>query len=489
MSAGPLFLGVDVGTQGTKALVYEQKTGKVLSRGAKAYDILKSNVPGRAEQHPSLWIDGSVEAISSALSKVDRKRVKGIGISGQQHGFVPVDKKGEVIRNAKLWCDVESAKEAATLSEKWSYNLVPGFTASKILWLKENEPENFEKLAKVLLPHDYMNWYLTGRYVAEAGDASGTGLFDTPARTYDQSRMQTIDSQLGSFFPELIGPNDVVGTLKKDVAEQLGLAEDVIVAPGSGDNQMSALGAGAVTEGSWVVSLGTSGTLFGASNSPIVDPSGGIAPFCDATGKWMPLLCTMNCTLVTEEARKAFGMDHGEITALASKENPGADGTNFLPFLTGERTPNWPDSYGVLTGLRPGALSPGRLYRAALEGATYPLLYGMKLLQQFGVTANELRIVGGGSKNPLWRQIIADSFQLPLRFPTEPESAALGGALQAAAVYNGASVADYIVENEPPLSEEEVYPNDKLKDAYEEAFRRHDEISKGLFDKGLAYVK
>ncbi|CAK0770836.1 hypothetical protein CVIRNUC_003807 [Coccomyxa viridis] len=478
-----LYVGVDVGTQGAKAVVYDAKTKSVVSRGAHKYDIIKTSVPGRAEQHPSLWIEGGFAAIDSALSEVDRKDVRGIGISGQQHGFVPMDGDGQVIRNAKLWCDVESAEEAEHLSNEWEYSLVPGFTASKILWLKNKEPENFARLRKVLLPHDFLNYHLTGRYCMECGDASGTGLFDTANRTYDTKRMETIDKSLPDFFPELIGPNEIVGHLRPEIARELGLTGDVAVAPGSGDNQMSALGAGAVKEGTWVVSLGTSGTLFGATPIPVVDNSGGIAPFCDATGQFMPLLCTMNCTLAPEEVRKSFDMDHESITMLAEAEEAGSAGANFLPFLTGERTPNWPHSYGVITGIRQGGMRPGLLYRAALEGATFSLVNGMRMLEKYGVTAKELRVVGGGSKNRLWRRIIADAFQLPLRFPAEPESAALGGALQAAAVCAGVPVAEYVAENEPPCEEEFMEPDPSKKALYDAAFERHQSLSNALFQK------
>ncbi|KAK9901627.1 hypothetical protein WJX75_005679 [Coccomyxa subellipsoidea] len=478
-----LFVGVDVGTQGAKAVVYDSRSKAVVSRGAYKYDIIKTNVPGRAEQHPSLWIEGGFAAIQSALSEVDRKDVKGIGISGQQHGFVPMDGEGQVIRNAKLWCDVESAEEADQLSDLWEWTLVPGFTASKILWLKNKEPDNFARLRQVLLPHDFFNYHLTGRYVMEAGDASGTGLFDTANRKFDEARMLSIDQSLPEFFPELIGPNEVVGHLRPEIAAELGLTEEVAVAPGSGDNQMSALGAGAVKEGDWVVSLGTSGTLFGATKIPVLDSSGGIAPFCDSTGQFMPLLCTMNCTLAPEEVRKSFGLDHETITRLAKEEAAGCEGVNFLPFLTGERTPNWPHSSGVITGLRPGGMRPGLLYRAALEGATFSLLNGMRMLEKYGVSARELRVVGGGSKNRLWRRIIADAFQLPLRFPAEPESAALGGALQAAAVCAGVPVADYVAQNEPPCEAETLQPDPSKKSAYDDAFDRHQRLSNALFEK------
>eukprot|EP00884_Botryococcus_braunii_P017864 jgi/Botrbrau1/4761/Bobra.0137s0033.1 len=196
-----LFIGLDVGTQGAKAVVYDANRKSVVSRGTFPYSVLPSNVPGRAEQDPALWIEGGVKAISDALVPVKREEVRAIGISGQQHGFVPLDKDGKVIRNAKLWCDVETAPEAAQLSEQWGSTLVAGFTASKILWLKEKEPANFERLRHVLLPHDFFNYFLTGNFVMECGDASGTGVFDTANRKFDVEKMQTIDAKLPSCFP------------------------------------------------------------------------------------------------------------------------------------------------------------------------------------------------------------------------------------------------------------------------------------------------
>ncbi|KAK9817151.1 hypothetical protein WJX72_010395 [[Myrmecia] bisecta] len=482
-SAG-LFVGLDVGTQGVKALVYDSTSRSVVSRGAFQYDILKTNVPGRAEQPASLWIEGGTTAMKSALASVDRKQVKAVGVSGQQHGFVPVDKNGKVIRNAKLWCDVEASKEADQLSKMFGCTVPPGFTAPKIAWLKNHEPDNYAQLRHVLLPHDYYNYHLTGEYAMECGDASGTGVFDTAKRGWDLERMKLIDPNLHSYFPHLIGPNQMVGRLRSEVAAELGLTTAVGVAPGSGDNMMSALGAGAVTEGKWVISLGTSGTLFGASGRPVLDPSGAVAPFCDATGQWMPLLCTMNCTTITEEVRKSFGMDHETITKLAEAEAPGCHGLNFLPYITGERTPNWPHSSGALIGLRPGMLArPGLIYRAAMEAATFCLLYGIELMRGYGLRTDELRVVGGGSKNRLWRRIIADSFQLPLRFPTEPESAALGAALQAAAVHAGIPVKEYVADNEPPLADETMQPIKENAAAYQEAFERHQRLGRLLFDR------
>ena len=229
------------------------------------------------------------------------------------------------------------------------------------------------------------------------------------------------------------------------------------------------------------MSLGTSGTLFAQAEHAVVDPAGEIAPFCDATGHWMPLLCTLNCTTATEEVRAGTGLEHAALTALAEEVAPGCDGVSFLPFLAGERTPDWPHASGALLGLREGSLRPGLLYRAAMEGATFALAAGVERLRKLGVVADELMLVGGGSKNPLWRQVVADATGLRVRLPAEPESAALGGALQSLALAADAPLIEALREVRVPLELEAIEPSDQARSPYEEALARHLERAAGLF--------
>ncbi|KAL4436739.1 hypothetical protein ABPG75_003878 [Micractinium tetrahymenae] len=485
MAASSLYLGLD----GTKALVYDADNGEVVGRGSFSYELV-SERPGQAEQAPSLWVEACKECINDALSAAGTDweetagRVAAIGVSGQQHGLVALDAEKQAIRPAKLWCDTESALEADELSQRWGVTIVPAITASKLLWLQRHEPQHWERLAHVLLPHDYINYWLTGRLCMEASDASGTGLYDLAAGCWDASRIAALGDRTASRLPDLIGPNEVVGTLRPELAKELRLPATVQVAPGGGDNAMAALGAGAVKEGTWILSLGTSGTLFGPSSKPILDPSGTINPFASAAGNFLPLLCTLNCTGVTEEVRHSFGLSHEEITALAAKEAPGCSGASMLPYFVGERTPNWPQATGAILGLRPGMLRPGLLYRAAMEGATFSLLAGMRRLQEYGLAASELRVVGGGSNNKLWRRVVADAFQLPLRFPAEPEAAALGAALQAAAVHSGTPVADYVAAHPPPLEPGALQPAHEAAEAYRKAFQRHQRWGGCLYGGG-----
>uniref|UniRef100_A0A061RC70 Xylulokinase n=1 Tax=Tetraselmis sp. GSL018 TaxID=582737 RepID=A0A061RC70_9CHLO len=478
-----LYVGVDVGTQGTKTVVYDSSLKTVVASAAESYGLLDSNVPGRAEQDPSIWIEAVKSTVKRALERVDAKSVKAISVSGQQHGLVLLGAANEVLRPAKLWCDVEAADQAKVFSEACGFCYPPGFTGPKIMWVRDTEPQTFEKIKRVLLPHDYVNLYLTGKAAAECGDASGTALLDVESRRWDTEAAARIDPNLHKWLPPLVGPGEKIGAVLPAAAAATGLPEGVDVAPGGGDNMMSALGAGAVRDGVWVVSLGTSATLFGYSPRPILDPTGTVAPFCDCTGAWLPLLCIMNCTAVAEEARRASGLSHEEATREAAGVPAGCGGVNFLPYLSGERTPNWPHASGALLGLRPGGLaSPGVVYRAALEGTAFALLAGMKRLQEFGCRVEELRVVGGGSRNELWCQIIADVFQVKVSRPSSgSESAALGAALQAAAVHSGRDVRQYVLDDGPGMAGEVLSPNPSNAQAYREAFERHVELGRRLF--------
>eukprot|EP00882_Tetradesmus_deserticola_P028731 GHRQ01032013.1.p1 GENE.GHRQ01032013.1~~GHRQ01032013.1.p1 ORF type:complete len:225 (+),score=92.64 GHRQ01032013.1:141-815(+) len=210
----PLYLGLDVGTQGVKAVVYDSKLKTIVGRGAQPWGCLETNVPGRAEQNPKTWVEGTISAAKLALSEVDRSAVRGVAVSGQQHGMVALAADGSVLRPAKLWCDTESAPEAAELSQKLGYTVVPSFTSTKLLWLQRHEPDTWQQLACVLLPHDYMNFWLTGHKVTEAGDASGTGLLDVAQRCWDGRLAGMIGDKLLSCLPRIIGPDEVSWRLR-----------------------------------------------------------------------------------------------------------------------------------------------------------------------------------------------------------------------------------------------------------------------------------
>ncbi|MEW6303764.1 MAG: xylulokinase [Verrucomicrobiota bacterium] len=438
-----LLLGIDSGTQSTKVLVVDAQTGKVLGASAEAYDLIPNLPPGAKEQHPHTWRAATAKAIKKALvvARADASEVKAIGVSGQQHGFVPLDKDGNVIRPAKLWCDTSTAAECDAIMAKLGglkatvrelgNAVLPGFTASKILWLKKHEPQNFKKLAKVLLPHDYLNFWLTGRAVMEYGDASGTALLDVRKRKWSAAALKAIDADLAAKLPPLISSDQAVGTLQPSAAQSLGLGADVLVSAGGGDNMMGAIGTGNTRPGVITASFGTSGTIYACAEKPVIDPQGEIAAFCDSTNRWLPLLCTMNVTVATEMVRQDFGWTHEKFAAEAAKVRPGSDGLVLLPYLEGERTPNVPDGTGVLLGVNLKTFTAEHYARAAMEGVTLGMNYGLRRLAELGVKPKQIRATGGGAKSKVWRQIMADVFNAEVVTLKVSEGAAYGAALQA----------------------------------------------------------
>ena len=437
-----LYLGIDSGTQSTKAIVLDVATGLIVGIGRAPHQLIAGLPAGHMEQHPQEWASAMEQAIEQALQGVDRSAVRAIGVSGQQHGFVPLDAEGKVIRPAKLWCDTSTTDECARLTKKLGgakavirklgVSFLPGFTAPKILWLKRHEPANYRRLRHVLLPHDYLNFHLTGIYFMEHGDASGTALMDVRKRQWSAAAINAIGPELAGYLPKLSPSSAPVGLLRPELADKFGLAHDVLVSAGGGDNMMGAIGTGNVRPGVVTASFGTSGTIYAYAKKPVVDPTGEIAAFCDSTGAWLPLLCTMNVTTVTEQVRTMFGWDHAAMDRAVASAPAGAGGLFLLPYLEGERTPSLPDASGVLFGLNGSTLNSGHLARAAMEGVTLGLNYGLMRLRKLGVTPSEIRLTGGGAKSPVWRQIMADIFGVPVVGIAADEGAALGAALQAA---------------------------------------------------------
>jgi len=437
-----LYIGIDSGTQSTKAVVLDLEQKKVIAEARAPHQLIGGLPVGHMEQHPQDWTDAMDTVIQKVVALVDASRIRGIGVSGQQHGFVPLDEKGLVIRPAKLWCDTSTVKECELLTKKFGgdknvikkagLKFLPGFTAPKILWLKRNEPANFKRLRHVLLPHDYLNFHLTGNYFMEYGDASGTALLDVRKRTWSKEAVTAIDKNLGDWLPKLSSSDSIVGTLRPELAQKYGLSADVIVSAGGGDNMMGAIGTGNVAPGVVTASFGTSGTIYAYAKSPVVDPQGEIAAFCSSTDGWMPLLCTMNVTTVTEHFRRMFNLEPRAFDELAATAPAGAGGLVLLPYLEGERTPNGPLGSGAFLGLNGKNIQPAYLARAAMEGVTMGMNYGLRRLADLGVKAKEIRVTGGGAKSPVWRQLMADVFGTPVVGMVEDEGAALGGALQAA---------------------------------------------------------
>ncbi len=432
-------------------MALDAESGDILANAQKSYDLIAGLPAGHLEQHPSEWIDATRQVILSCLEQLEGRRdeLSGIGVSGQQHGLVILDEKDQVIRPAKLWCDTSTVEQcqlfeaefggASGLIELAGNAILPGYTIPKLLWIKQREPENFSRVKTVLLPHDYINFWLTGVKRMEYGDASGTGMMDVRTRRWCQELVDFVDPSVAEMLPPLGSSLEMHGQLRNELATEWALAQDVIVSAGGGDNMMAAIGTGNVTPGVITASFGTSGTLYGVSGEPAIDEGGEVAAFCDSTDKWLPLVCTMNVTVVTEQVRGLFGLDLDGLERAVASSVPGAGGICFLPYLNGERTPNLPEGSGVIHGIRTDNLNPSNLLRAAMEGATLGLAYGLESFRGMGVIPSEIRLTGGGSNSREWRQIAADAFNTPVVMLSTAEGAGLGAAIQAAHCSAGGS--------------------------------------------------
>lgn len=435
-----LVAGIDTGTQSVKVVVYDTTTRRMVASTSQPLE-LTSRDDGSREQHPSAWLQAIRDCFSS-LDACVRSRIEALGVSGQQHGFVALDADGRVLAPAKLWCDTSTAAECTRIMEAaGGYQrtialagnpIMAGYTASKLPWTRRERPEAYAKLASILLPHDYVNYWLTGERWMEYGDASGTGWLDVRTREWSSELLAATDPDrdLRQCLPPLVAP-DAVFPIDPRVATELGLSTGIKVSAGGGDNMMAAIGTGCVVEGRLAMSLGTSGTLFAYADRPIIDEAGGWAAFCSSTGGWLPLICTMNCTVATEQVAGLFGFSTRQGDEHVRATSPGADGLSLLPFFNGERTPNLPLGKGVLAGLDPHNMSASHFYRAAMEGATYSLKYGYDAFVRAGMRFDRVVLTGGGSNSAAWRQMVADVFGLPVDVPRQAEGAAFGAALQA----------------------------------------------------------
>jgi len=486
-------LGIDCGTQGTKTIAFDSFSRSVVAQASRSYEVLPGLPPRAMEQEPSIWVSAMDATIREVAGRLGARaaEIKAIGVSGQQHGFVPLDNQGRVIRPAKLWCDTSTVIECDEITRHFGGTtaiialvgnaMLPGFTAPKILWLKKNEPANFQRLAHVLLPHDYLNFILTGRLSMEYGDASGTALLDVRTRGWSRPVVDFIDPRLIDLLPELQSSRQPAGQLKPELATAWGLPHGVWVSAGGGDNMMGAIGTGNVTPGCVTASLGTSGTLYACMDRPVIDPNGEIAAFCDSTDAWLPLLCTMNVTVATEQIRKLFNWTHNDYENAAAAITAGSDGLLFLPYLQGERTPNLPGGSGVLHGMNTRNGTAGHLARATMEGVTLGMAYGLERLGALGVVPREIRLTGGGSRSKLWRQMCADIFGAPVVTMACSEGAALGAAIQALAIAETEkSVAEWAIQLAEPKEDERAEPDFGRVALYRELLARQTKLTRDL---------
>jgi xylulokinase len=437
----PLVAGVDSSTQSCKVVVCDAESGELLRSGHAPH-------PEGTEVHPDAWWNALQEAIVAAGGLDD---VEAVAVGGQQHGMVCLDSAGAVVRPALLWNDTRSAQAALDLTAElggpgpWveAVGLVPvaSFTVTKLRWLRDHEPENAARTAAVCLPHDWLTWKLsglpgtTGRdlddLVTDRGDASGTGYW-SPA--HGEYRRDLLELGLGhdAILPGVLGPAEVAGRLPGGA----------LLGPGTGDNAAAALGLGAVA-GDVVLSIGTSGVACAVADHPVGDVSGAVAGFADATGRFLPLVATLNAARVLDAAGRLLGVDHAGLSDLALDAPAGADGLVLVPYLEGERTPNKPDATGAIHGLRLETANPSYLARASVEGMLCGLADAVDAVRALGTPVERIIMVGGAARSRAVREIASAVLGLPVTVPQPGEYVARGAARQAAWVLAGSA--------EPPV--------------------------------------
>lgn len=439
-----MYIGVDCGTQSTKVVVVDAEQAIIRGEASRPHQLNEGD-NGRREQQPSDWLAAFRGAFHEAVANagIDGRAIRAIGISGQQHGMVALGASGEPVHPAKLWCDTETALHNEALIErlggeagcldKLGLVLQTGYTASKIAWLREMHPEAYQRIETILLPHDYLNYWLTGERVTEAGDASGTGYFDTCSRRWRHDVFAVIAPELDAerVLPRLIDSHEPVGVVRRELANELGLADDVLVSSGGGDNMLGAIGTGNITPGLVTISLGTSGTVYAYSPEPAHAKSAMVANFCASNGGWLPLICTMNVTSATTRVRELFGLDLATFGERIASAPIGAEGVSILPFFNGERVPALPHATASFLGLTSINTTQANLCRAVVESATFGMRYGLELLGGLAEGASQVRLIGGGARSPIWRQIMADVLGVEVICPRITEAAALGAAIQA----------------------------------------------------------
>ncbi|WP_024820643.1 xylulokinase [Arthrobacter sp. 31Y] len=449
MSKALLVAGVDSSTQSCKVQLREADTGALVATGTAAHT---PTFPPLSEQDPNEWWAAFTAAFRAAVTNAGaaQDQIMGISVAGQCHGLVGLDAQNRVIRPAKLWNDTTTTPQLIKLRNQIgdeafisSIGSLPtaAFTISKIAWLAENEPENFHKLQHILLPHDYLTFRLTGRYVTDRSEASGTGYFDAAQNRYLLNFLGLIaERNWESMLPEVLGPDDIAGEVSPQALEELGLSGRVRVGAGGGDQHAAALGLG-VQYGDVVYSFGTSGVVSAVHPNAVHDSDGLVNGVADMTNEYMPLICTLNAAKVTDTFTRILGASRDEMTQLALSAGE-ATGPSLAAFLDGERTPNRPDAAGILAGITT-ATTRAEVARSAFEGVVFGLYRGQKHLERAGIdVSGRILAVGGGARSAAYTQLLSDVARRPVFVPNEDEATARGAAVQAAAVATNRKVAE-----------------------------------------------
>lgn len=440
-------LGVDLGTTGTKTALFDER-GAVIRSKTIGYPMYQP-FNGWAEQDPEDWWNATAAGIRDVISGVNAAEIRGVGLSGQMHGLVLLNKKGAILRKSIIWCDQRTTAECDELNLLVGFERMieitanpasTGFTAAKILWVRNNEPELYEQCAHILLPKDYIRYMLTGDFATEVSDAAGMQLMDVPRREWSAELLETLNIDRSLLAP-IYESQDVTGTVNRQAAELTGLKAGTIVVGGAGDNSAAAVGTGVVRAGRAFTTIGSSGVVYAVSDHVSIDLKGRVHTLCASVpGKWTVMSCTQSAGLSLKWLRdNCFGDDiiavqspYNLMSEMAESIPPGADRLLYLPYLMGERSPHPdPDCRGVFFGLSARHGRPHML-RAVMEGVAYSQLECVEVFREMGVSVNEMMICGGGSRSKLWRQMLSDMYGCPVTAFRTEEGPALGAAILAA---------------------------------------------------------
>ncbi|MCH5205028.1 MAG: xylulokinase [Oscillospiraceae bacterium] len=446
------YLGIDIGTSGTKTVLFDLN-GAAVASSTEEYPLYQPQ-NGYAEQEPRDWANAVLNTISDVMKKsgIDKSAVKGIGLSGQMHGLVMFNKDNQVIRPAIIWCDQRTAKECNEITERVGAQrlisitanpALTGFTASKILWVRNNEPENYKKCAHILLPKDYIRFILTGEFATEVSDASGMQLLDVPNRCWSDEVLERLEIDR-KLLPRVYESPEITGGITAEIAERTGLCEGTPVVGGAGDNAAAAIGTGTAEDGKAFTTIGTSGVVYAHASKLSIDPKGRVHTFCCAVPNcWHIMGVTQGAGLSLKwfrdrfceaEKQTAKSMDIDEYMLMDREAEQSPIGSNrllYLPYLMGERTPHLdPNARGVFFGL--SAMHEKRdLIRAVMEGVSFSLRDCLEVFREMGVSVNDMAACGGGGTSSLWRQMLADLYNCPISVSESKEGPALGAAILA----------------------------------------------------------
>jgi xylulokinase len=472
-----MYLGLDIGTSGVKVMLIDGDQ-KIIGSASGSLDVSRPH-SGWSEQDPAHWIRATEEAIAGLKAKfpAELSAVKGIGLSGQMHGATLLDADDKVLRPCILWNDTRSYAEAAALDadprfRKITGNIVfPGFTAPKLAWVKKNEPDIFAKVAKILLPKDYLRLWLTGEHISEMSDSAGTSWLDTGARKWSGELLAATDLSEEQ-MPSLVEGTDEAGVLRAELASQWGISGKAVVAGGAGDNAASACGMGTVSHGSAFVSLGTSGVLFAATDSYLPKPESAVHAFCHALPKtWHQMGVILSATDALNWHAKVTAKPAADLVAELGEDLKAPTGVTFLPYLSGERTPhNDAVIRGAFLGLEHES-SRVVLTQAVLEGVTFAIRDNLEALKSAGTPISRVTAIGGGSRSRYWLASIATSLGVPVDIPADGDFGAAFGAARLGLI--AATGADPVAVCSAPKTDETIDPVSGLTEAYETAYQRY----------------